>query len=177
MAFGKLPNMLPVFTIQGQPIEWMNRHKYLSVTFTSSCADIFSQHYVEKEKAAHHTANVTFILVNYFSDLPPWEGVSIYKSCINPILSFGVEVAVDMSTSHSQILKDVQIAYLRHLLSIQKWSIWAAMFTETGILPLSYCQILFLLHYLAHVLGLHTTCWPGVLSLMWTSGFKANLAG
>ncbi len=154
MAFGKLPDRLPIFTILGQPIEWTNEHKYPGVTFTSSHTDILSQHYVEKEKAAHCTANVTFTLVNYFGDLPPREGVSIYKSHINPILSFGAEVAVDMSTSRSQILEDVQVAYLRCLLSIQKRSIRAAVFTETGILPLPYRQILFSLRYLAHVLGL-----------------------
>ncbi len=71
MAFGKLPDTLPVFTILGRPIEWTNEHKYLGVTFTSSHADIFSQHYIEKEKSARRTANVTFTLVNYFGDLPP----------------------------------------------------------------------------------------------------------
>ncbi|SJL09557.1 uncharacterized protein ARMOST_12937 [Armillaria ostoyae] len=98
MAFGKLPDTLPIFTILGRPIEWTNEHKYLGVTFTSSHADIFSQHYVEKEKTAHRTANVTFTLVNYFGDLPPREGVSIYKSHIDLILSYSAEVAVDMST-------------------------------------------------------------------------------
>ncbi|PBK94116.1 hypothetical protein ARMGADRAFT_1101013, partial [Armillaria gallica] len=154
MAFGKLPDMLPIFTILGRLIEWTNKHKYLGVTFISSHADIFSQHYIEKEKSACHTANVTFTLVNYFGDLPPRERVSIYKSCIDPLLSFGVEVTVDVSASHSQILENVQVTYLRHLLSIQKRSIRAIMFTETGILPLPYRHILFVLCYLAHVLCL-----------------------
>lgn len=136
MAFGKLPSTLPVFTILGRPIEWTNEHKYLGVTFTSSRADIFSQHYTEKE------------------NLPPREGVLIYKSRIDPHLTFGAEVAVDVASSGPHLLENVQVAYLRRLLSIQKRSIRVTVFTETGILPLSYCRIMFALRYLRRILHL-----------------------
>ncbi len=112
MAFGKLPSTLPVFTILGRRIEWTNEHKYLGVTFTSSKADIFSQHYAEKEKSAKRTANVTFTLQKYFGDLLPREGVAIYKSRIDPQLTSGAEVAVDVASSGPHLLENVQVAYL-----------------------------------------------------------------
>ncbi|KAK0436163.1 hypothetical protein EV421DRAFT_2022243 [Armillaria borealis] len=138
MAFGKLPSTLPVFTILGRPIE----------------ADIFSQHYTEKEKSARRTANVTFTLQKYFGDLPPREGVLIYKSRIDPHLTFGAEVAVDVANSGSHLLENVQVAYLRRLLSVQKRSMRVVVFTETGILPLPYCRIMFALRYLQRILDL-----------------------
>ncbi|PBK69040.1 hypothetical protein ARMSODRAFT_936258 [Armillaria solidipes] len=154
MAFGKLPSTLPVFTILGRPIEWTNEHKYLGVTFTSSRADIFSQHYTEKEKSARRTANVTFTLQKYFGDLPPREGVLIYKSRIDPHLTFGAEVAVDVASSGPHLLENVQVAYLRRLLSVQKRSMRVIVFTETGILPLPYRRIMFALRYLRRILHL-----------------------
>ncbi|KAK0438415.1 hypothetical protein EV421DRAFT_963801 [Armillaria borealis] len=103
---------------------------------------------MEKEKASRRATNVTFTLVKYLGDLPLREGESIYKSRIDPHLSFGAEVVVDVSTSRSHILKDVQVAYLRRLLSIQKRSIRAVKFPGTGILPLAYRRILFTLSML-----------------------------
>ncbi len=145
MGFGKVPEPLPQFILHGQILEWTNQHKYLGVHVTSCRADIFSDHFEHKAKVALKVTNVSFTLLNYLGDLPPREGLILYKSRVDPHLTHGAEVALGVSKSNMALLGDVQVKFLRRLLRVQKHSMRTPLFTETGILPIQFCRVAFAL--------------------------------
>ncbi len=142
---------LPDFILHGQTLEWMDRHKYLGVHVTSYRADIFSEHFEHKAKAASKVTNVSFTLLNYLGDLPPREGLILYKSRVDPHLTHGAEVALRVSPTNMALLRDAQVKYLRRLLRVQKRSMRTSLFTETGIPPISFRRVSFALHFLSRL--------------------------
>ncbi|KAG6886366.1 hypothetical protein C0992_004366 [Termitomyces sp. T32_za158] len=101
---------------------------------------------------------------------------------IDPQLIFGCEVVLDTVSSSLRLLENVQIAYCRRLLGLSCRSMIAALFTETGILPLRYRRAILATKYLRYLLDLppnhyassallesvalanaHHLCWAGDL--------------
>ncbi|KAK0188412.1 hypothetical protein F5146DRAFT_664893 [Armillaria mellea] len=79
MVFGRVPKSLPTFRINGEPVAWVNEHRYLGANFTSSHANIFKTHYGIKSKVVKKMASATFILDKFLGDLPPREGLILYN--------------------------------------------------------------------------------------------------
>ncbi|KAK0458697.1 hypothetical protein IW261DRAFT_1600762 [Armillaria novae-zelandiae] len=197
MAFGKVSDPLPTFTLHGHTLEWTHQHKYLGVHVTSCRADIFSDHFDCKAKVALKITNVTFTLGNYLGDLPPREGLILYNSRVDPHLTHGAEVALGISPTSIGLLADVQIKFLRRLLRIQKRSMRAPLFTETGTLPLPFRRASFALKFLLRLVTMEghrfshwclqenvdlwiqgRACWLGDLAIVLRSiGFPATDTG
>lgn len=151
MTFGKLSDPLPTFTLHGHTLEWTHQHKYLGVHVTSCRADIFSDHFDHKAKVALKVTNVAFTLASYLGDLPPREGLILYNCRVDPHLTHGAEVALGVSPANIGLLADIQIKFLRRLLHVQKRSMRAPLFTETGSLPLPFRRAGFALKFLSRL--------------------------
>ncbi|PBK99573.1 hypothetical protein ARMGADRAFT_875213, partial [Armillaria gallica] len=152
MVFGRVPETLPTFRINGDPVEWVNEHRYIGVNFTSSHANIFKIHYGIKSKVAKKMASATFTLDKFLGDLPPREGLILYNSQADPHLTYGAEVAIDVSLNDVALLEYVQHLYMRRLLHLYRRSMIDVLWSETGMWPLAYRRICFALRYLAKVL-------------------------
>ncbi|KAJ7508932.1 hypothetical protein B0H11DRAFT_1901707 [Mycena galericulata] len=73
---------------------------------------------------------------------------------IDPHLTFGCEVCLDVVAMHLQELTDVQHEYIRRLLGVYSHSILSVLFTETGIIPLCYRRPILALGYLLYLMTL-----------------------
>ncbi|KAJ7355809.1 hypothetical protein DFH08DRAFT_912647 [Mycena albidolilacea] len=113
MIFGEIPRVIPVMRVGDAVI--------LLVKQYNTSRDIFSAHYAKKASKARAVANMTF------------AGIQLYMARIDPHLTFGCEVALDVTDTHVSRLEDVQNEFLR--------SVLAVLFSETGVTPLRYRRL------------------------------------
>ncbi|KIJ28437.1 hypothetical protein M422DRAFT_270305 [Sphaerobolus stellatus SS14] len=85
--------------------------------------------------------------------VPVHEGRILYTSRIDPHLTFGAEVVVDIANTALRQLETVQVLYLHRLLCVNSCSCIAPLFTETGLWPLRYRRLDLPLRYLLHILS------------------------
>ena len=126
--------------VRGEAIELVSEYKYVGVWLTSTARDIFAHHYREKALKACRVACASFALDAFIGELPPREGVLLYRARVDPasVLAFGCEVVLDVEVSSVQELMDMQHLYIRRLLGAGTRSMLATFFIETGILPLRF---------------------------------------
>ncbi|KAF7342021.1 RNA-directed DNA polymerase from mobile element jockey [Mycena venus] len=154
MLFGELPPNIPIMTVGETVIKLVKSYKFVGVLFTSTDRDIFAAHYAKKASKARAVANTTFAAKSMIGCLPPPEGIRLYMARINPHLTFGCKVCLDVVPSHLAKLTDVQHEFIRRLLGVNSRSILTVLFTETGIIPLSYRRVALALGYLIYLLTL-----------------------
>ncbi|KAJ7079606.1 hypothetical protein B0H15DRAFT_858420 [Mycena belliarum] len=70
--------------------------------------------------------------------VPPYKGTHMYMARVDPHLIFGREVCLDVFPSRLSDLTTIQHEYLRMLLGVHSRCVLSALFTETGVVPLSY---------------------------------------
>ncbi|KAI4520141.1 hypothetical protein K525DRAFT_177292, partial [Schizophyllum commune Loenen D] len=85
-------------------------------------------------------------------NLPPALALKLYKSCIDPILCFGSEIGTAISPASLHALEQVQLNFLRRILGLSKKSMCILPFTETGILPIRYRQLILALRFYKRLL-------------------------
>jgi hypothetical protein len=123
-------------TVRGEAIELVSEYKYVGVWFTSMAQDIFAVHYHEKVTKAHRVACASFTLDAFIGVLLPKEGKMLYMARVDPILTYGCEVILDVNETLAQELSDVPHLYIQHLLAVGSRSMVATLFMETGLMPL-----------------------------------------
>ncbi|KAJ7230887.1 hypothetical protein C8J57DRAFT_996420, partial [Mycena rebaudengoi] len=89
--------------------------------------------------------------------LPPADGIRLYMARVDPHLTFGCEVCLDTDAGNIRELTDVQHEFIGRLLGVHDHSILAPLFTETGILPLTYRRPFLALGYLIYLIDLAPT--------------------
>ncbi|KAJ7368592.1 hypothetical protein DFH08DRAFT_982796 [Mycena albidolilacea] len=81
---------------------------------------------------------------------------------INPHLTFGCKVALDVTDAHVSKLEDVQNEFLRRLLGLHRRSVLTVLLSETGVIPLRYRRLSLTIGYLDHLMTLAPTHLAGV---------------
>jgi hypothetical protein len=147
MLFGPLPRTLPIIYVGPAPIKLVDKYKYVGIWFTSTSRLIFSRHYSVKASKARSVSYATFSVDSFVGVLPPRKGLMLYKARVDPHLTSGCEVVLDVDRSLSLALETPQIHFLRRLLRLNRRSMLAVLFTETGIMPIWYCRMLLSLGY------------------------------
>jgi hypothetical protein len=142
MIFGEIPRVIPVMRVGDAVILLVKQYKFVGILFTSISRDIFSAHYAKKASKARAVANMTFAVKDSIGCLPPPQGIQLYMARIDPHLTFGCEVALDVTDTHVSKLEDVQNEFLRRLLGLNRRSVLAVLFSETGVTPLRYRQFI-----------------------------------
>ena len=142
MIFGPVPSVLPTLSVGDECLEFIDEFKYVGVTLKSMHWFVFVPHYVKKASKAHNMVFATFAVESMVGILPPREGLQLYKSRVDPHLTFASEVMIDVEGSFLALLEDVQVLFLHRLLGLHKRSMHALLFTETGIMPISYHHII-----------------------------------
>lgn len=155
MCFGRLPTPSLAdepFMLEGEPIEWVTRHKYTGVTLTSTDRDIFALHYEEKSLAAQRVANVTFAAESMVGSIPPREARILYLARIDALLISACDVIIDICLRHLWELEKVQIRFIRRLLHLRRRSMYQILYSETGLMPLRYRRLILALRFLRYLL-------------------------
>ncbi|KAJ7484243.1 hypothetical protein FB451DRAFT_1435402 [Mycena latifolia] len=100
MLFGELPSTIPRMMVGDKVIRLVNSYKFVGIIFTSVERDIFAAHYVKKASKARTVANTTFGAKTMIGCLPSYEGIRLYNARIDPHLTFGSEVCLDVVLDH-----------------------------------------------------------------------------
>jgi hypothetical protein len=148
MIFGPVPSNIPMFTLNGNLIEYRDRHTYVGITFQSTERNIFAANYTEKAKVARGTCYSVLGIEAYTGDLPPREGRLFYMACVDPHLISGADIVVDVTDVMLLELEKVQLNFLRRLLGLGAHSIRAPLFTELGVIPIRYRRLMIALRFL-----------------------------
>ncbi|KAI0753475.1 hypothetical protein C8Q80DRAFT_1249994 [Daedaleopsis nitida] len=152
MAFGPLPHALPILTVEGDQVAFVETATYTGTTFSSTARDIFVHHYTAKAKSARNIANASLSLESYVGSLPASIATALYNARVEPHLTMSCEVALDVRPSSLEHLERVQTAYLRRLLGLGPRSQLLPLYTETGIWPIRYRRAALVLRYLVYLL-------------------------
>jgi hypothetical protein len=151
VALGQQPLRL---TISGEPVELVEEFKYVGIHFTSTARNIFAEDYHIKASKARNFVNATFAMETIVGCLPPREGVQLYMAHVDPLLTFGCKVALDVDEGLLGELEAVQHLYLRWLLDLHSHSTLAILFTETGVMPIKFRHVILAIGYLIYLLSL-----------------------
>ncbi|KLO05044.1 hypothetical protein SCHPADRAFT_839832 [Schizopora paradoxa] len=155
MAYHLKPSQpLPIITLAGTPLSWVSTYTYVGVTFSNIGKNIFAKHYDEKSRKARCVAGATLGLESYIGVVPPKQGKQLYMARIDPHLTFGCEVVIDVQNSGLKQLQNVQHTYIRRMLRLNPRSMRAILHTETGIMPIAYRRVLLALKYLIYLTSL-----------------------
>ncbi|THU77421.1 hypothetical protein K435DRAFT_889798 [Dendrothele bispora CBS 962.96] len=147
MVFGKLPNPLPSLYIDGHQLRLVASYKYVGLWFQSTHRYIFARHYSDKASKARNVARASFAVSPMVGRIPPKEGITLYMTRVDPHLTFGCEISIDVDTKLLGLLESVQHSFLRRLLGLNSHSMLVILFTETGLLPLRYRRLELALSY------------------------------
>ncbi len=144
---------MPVITLQGRSLEWTDDTKYLGVVFCSTAMDIFKEHSLQVAKKALRVCNVTLAMERFLGDIHPRAGLAIYSARVDSLLTYGSQVVVITVDRTLRQLEKVQITFFRRLLHVHRRSMVAALYSETGFIPIHYRRIILTLRYLLRLLS------------------------
>ena len=150
--FGQLPHTLPTLTLSGQRLQFKENATYIGVTLASTANDIFVPHYTQKAQAACKIANAAFSLESYVGPLQPAIVRSLYRARVDPHLTYGCKVALDVRPASVQALEKVQHAVFRRLLGLGSRSQLVPLFSETGLWPIRYRRLDLAIRYATYLL-------------------------
>ncbi|TFK81360.1 hypothetical protein K466DRAFT_578591 [Polyporus arcularius HHB13444] len=150
--YGPVPDPPPVLTLQRKPLVWVESAVYTGVTVTSTARNIFKLHYVAKEKAARKVANGALALSQFIGPIPPSIALRMFHALVEPHLTYGCEVCLDVQPSALEPLEKVEVAFLRRVLALSTHSQLAPLYLETGVWPLRYRRLSLALRYLLYTL-------------------------
>jgi len=154
MILGPIPRNLGLLTVDERPLELVDNYKYVGLHISSTNRNMFHLHYIDKAGKARSVAQTTFTLDESIGHLPPAEARLMYLARVDPHLTFGCEVMLDVRPDDLEKLVDVQVSYLRRLLSLSSFSQRTPLYTETGILPIGHRRITLTLGYLQYLISL-----------------------
>ncbi|KAF8879476.1 hypothetical protein BD779DRAFT_1649417, partial [Infundibulicybe gibba] len=154
MIFGPLPPVRPLFWFGGTEVKVTGRQTYVGLTLCSTTRNIFAEHYSNKASKTRAIGNTILGLESMIGTLPPWEGKKLYMSLMDPHLTHGCEIALDVDEGILKGLEDVQTAFLRRLLGLNKRAMLAPLYTETSVVPLRFRRLNLALRYLQYLISL-----------------------
>ncbi len=152
LVFGRLPPDVSL-PLMGGNIGLVPAATYVGARFSTTTRHIFAEHREAKAKAARCVANVTLSLESYVGSIPPRVARTIYLAHVDPHLTYGCEVDLDVDDSSYIQLENVQVSFLRRSLLLSRHSPRVILYTMMNIWPLRYRRALLALRYLEYVLS------------------------
>ena len=138
-VFGQPPPHLPTFTFGNTVLEVVPKLTYVGITFQSTHAEIFASHYSTKASKARVIGHAILGVESMIGSLPPYEGHKLYMARVDPHLTGGCKVVLDVHPLAQQLV-DVQYSFLCQLLKVNNHAMIALLFTETCVIPLQFCR-------------------------------------
>lgn len=154
MTFGPLDRTQRAMRVGGAIVGHVASYKFVGVTFCSTERDIFQLHYATKASKARKVMNTLFSLEGHIGVISVQDGLQLYRAQVDPHLTFGCEVAIDACPVSLRLLEREQLAFLRRLLGVSRYSSVAPLFTETGIIPLRFRRIILALGHARYLVQL-----------------------
>jgi hypothetical protein len=115
---------------------------------------MWREQYKVKAKKASKVANVILGLDRFVGTLPAWDLRTLYMARVDPYLTAGCEVCLDVEEKSLKLLEKVQLKFLRRMLGVGSRAMKAILFSETGIWPIRYRRVYLALKNLCYWIGL-----------------------
>jgi hypothetical protein len=157
MIMGSIPRLLPVFRFGEDTVTIVKTAKYVGFNLNSTKRNIFEDHYLTKASKARSIAETLLGLESMVGTLPVWEARKLYMALVDPHLTHGCEVSLDVDPDLLKPLEDVQNDFLRRILGVNKRSMTAPLYTETGLVPLRFRRVTLALTHLRYLTTLKNT--------------------
>ncbi|KAI1782231.1 hypothetical protein LXA43DRAFT_1148530, partial [Ganoderma leucocontextum] len=141
----------PILVLRGGAVTLVDSTKYTGVHFSTTHADIFTPHYAHKELAARSAASAALSVESHIGAIPAAMARTLYYAHVEPHLTFGCEVAIDVRNNCLKPLEDLQRTYLRRLLGASLHSQIVPLYTETGVWPIRYRRMELVLRYAKYI--------------------------
>jgi hypothetical protein len=152
IIFGPIPQVVPPLKFGVERVPIGEKQTYVGLTVLSTDRNIFKLHYDLKAGKAKKTGNMILALQSVIGKLPPWEMRKMYMALIDPHLTHGAEICLDINPTLLEKLEDIQHRFLGRLLNVGEKCLSALLFTETAIIPIRYRRIITALKYLKYLL-------------------------
>nr|GAT51027.1 predicted protein [Mycena chlorophos] len=126
MIFGPIsprPSRRPdrCVTLCGESVPWLAQHKYVGIWFDSTCRDIFRAHYEHKHNAAAYVYWKTILGCDLYvghGRLPPDVACQLYYASVDPHLTHGCDVMLDVDPVSFAWLDSLNRSILRRILGL-----------------------------------------------------------
>lgn len=89
--------------------------------------------YKIKAKKASKIANIILSLDRFVGTFPAWDLRTLYIARVDPYLTAGCEISLDIEQKSLKLLEQVQLKFLRRMLGIGTRSMKAVCFSEKEI--------------------------------------------
>jgi hypothetical protein len=154
----------PISTIQlGYRTRWLTSRIWNKLMISCLCqkqqkdstnCNIFKEHYDIKAGKAKNIGNMILATQSVIGKLPPWELRKFYMALMDPHLTHGAEISLDIDPPLLEKLEDIQHLFLCRLLlvNVGEKCMNALLFTETAVIPIKYRRIITALKYLKYLL-------------------------
>ncbi|KAJ6548598.1 hypothetical protein B0H19DRAFT_953126, partial [Mycena capillaripes] len=152
--FGPKQKTSPVFHMGGKPITQVQKTCYLGVWLETGSKFIWREQYKVKAEKAATVANVLLGLDCFVGKIPAWDARTLYMARVDPYLTTGCDVCLDVDIKSLALLERVQLKFLRRMLGLGRRSMKAVLFSETGNWPIKYRRAFLALKYLCYLLQL-----------------------
>ena len=140
-VYGPQPKIAPRLHLRGHEIAMVKQACYLGVWFEMGTKFMWREQYKVKSKKARTIANVILGLDRFVGTLPAWDARTLYMARVDPYLTAGCDVCLDVDVKGLKMLEKVQCTFLRRMLGLGSRSMKAVLFSETGIWPIRYRRI------------------------------------
>ncbi|KAJ6512435.1 hypothetical protein C8R45DRAFT_920271 [Mycena sanguinolenta] len=111
--FGPRQKHYPSFNLGGNTIKQVQKACYLGIWLETGAKFIWREHYKVKAKKATTVANVILSLDRFVGHLPAWDARTLYMARVDPYLTSGCDVCLDVDLKSLKLLEKVQLSFLR----------------------------------------------------------------
>ncbi|KAJ6548980.1 hypothetical protein B0H19DRAFT_952897 [Mycena capillaripes] len=151
-VFGPKQKITPTFNLGGKIISQVSKACYLGVLLETGVKFIWREQYKVKADKATTVANVLLGLDRFVGSIPAWDARSLYMARVDPYLTAGCDVCLDVEAKSLALLERIQLEFLCRMLGVGRRSLKVVLFSETGIWPIKYRRVYLALKYLCYLL-------------------------
>ncbi|KAJ7069239.1 hypothetical protein C8F01DRAFT_976823 [Mycena amicta] len=156
LPFNTLPYRMPRLYVGDREIHAATDYKFIGLAFCTTERNIFSKNYTIKASKARGLSRSTFAAERHVGMWAPAAGIRLYNARVDPHLTFGADVIPDVDEAGVKLYEDVQSSFARRLLHLTSRSMLAALYTETGLMPIRFRRAGLALGYAKYLLNAHT---------------------
>lgn len=137
---GCKPKRIPTFNMAGTEIKVVPKSAYVGIWFDTG-SSMWKTQYELKAKKARTISYVILSMDRFVGSLPVWDTRTLYMARVDPYLTAGCEICLDVNKRGLKLLEKVQVMFLRRMLGLGSRSNVAVLFSETGLWPIKYRRI------------------------------------
>jgi hypothetical protein len=110
---GKRPKLVQEFTLGDHTMTEVSQFQYAGIHFRMNSREMFSQQYKVNLEKASQMSNICLAINRMVGFLPAWDACTLYMAHVDPYLTAGCEVSLDVDHTHRESLETVQHHHLR----------------------------------------------------------------